>query len=124
MRFISFLICPILIKTDKNMFMDKALIGQKIKEHRKKKKLSQSKLAEIVGLSDKHIGRIESGLYFPGFMNFIKIMEVLELNFSDIGVNLPHFSGSDTEELLKLVYSSSEEEIKLFLRIIKAIKNI
>ena len=52
------------------MYTNRSFIGQKIREFRKKKKLSQAELAEKVGLSDKHIGRIEAGKYFPNFGNF------------------------------------------------------
>lgn len=43
----------------------KILFGKKIKEYRKKKKLTQAQLAEFVNVDDKHISCIESGKNFP-----------------------------------------------------------
>ncbi len=38
-----------------------SLIGQQIRESRKKRRLTQSRLAEMVGVSDDTIGRLERG---------------------------------------------------------------
>ncbi len=104
------------------MHNDKELIGKKIKEFRKKNKFSQAELAELVGLSDKHIGRIEAGYYFPSVNNFLNIMHVLKMNFSDFGFDLNYEEAPEKAELLRLIASSNEEEIKLYLQIFKLIK--
>lgn len=43
----------------------KVLFGRKIREYRKRKKLTQAELAELVNVDDKHISCIESGKSFP-----------------------------------------------------------
>ena len=43
----------------------KILFGKKIREYRKRKKLTQAQLAELVNVDDKHISCIESGKSFP-----------------------------------------------------------
>lgn len=43
----------------------KDLFGRKIKEYRKRKNLTQSQLAELVNVDNKHISCIESGKNFP-----------------------------------------------------------
>lgn len=43
----------------------KILFGRKIKEIRKEKGYTQSRLAELVNVDDKHISCIESGKNFP-----------------------------------------------------------
>ncbi len=106
------------------MYNNKEIIGLKIKEFRKKQKLSQAELAEKVGLSDKHIGRIEAGKYFPNFLNFLNILKVLNLNLSEFGFNIEHSDNPYREQLLNLIYSSSEKEIVTFLKIIKVLKGI
>lgn len=104
------------------MYCNKEFIGKKIKEFRKVKKLSQSELAEIVGLSDKHIGRIEAGKYFPNFVNFLKILEVLDIDLSEFGLEINPHANSQRQELLKIIYSSTEKEINTYLKVIKALK--
>ena len=104
------------------MFIDKVLIGAKIKEFRKKKKLSQAELAEIVGLSDKHIGRIEAGKYSPNFVNFLNIMYAVELDFLSLGIDFSKNCSKNLDELLKYIYSSSDDEIDIYLKLMKAYK--
>jgi len=43
----------------------KVLFGKKIKEYRLKRKLTQTQLAELVSVDNKHISCIESGKSFP-----------------------------------------------------------
>lgn len=43
----------------------KILFGRKIKELRKKRNLTQTQLAELVNVDNKHVSCIESGKNFP-----------------------------------------------------------
>lgn len=104
------------------MHIDKKFIGEKIKEFRKKEKLSQAELAEKVGLSDKHIGRIEAGKYFPSFINFLNILHVLKINLSEFGLDIEQINNQNKIELLKLIYTSTDKEINLYLKLIKTLK--
>lgn len=105
------------------MAINKEFIGKKIKEYRKKKNLSQAELAEITGLSDKHIGRIEAGKYFPNLLNFLNILDVIGLNLADLGLSrADKISSPELSELLDIIYSSSEKEIKLYLKLVKAVR--
>lgn len=105
------------------MYNDKEYIGKKIKEFRKKNKLSQAELAELIGLSDKHIGRIEAGFYFPSIKNFLNIMSVLKVNFSDFGFCMEDApKNPEKAELLELINLSNDSEISLYLKLIKLLK--
>lgn len=104
------------------MYSDKKFIGQKIREFRKKNNLSQAELAEKVGLSDKHIGRIEAGKYFPNFINFLNILNTLNISLTEFGLNLDTTGNTNLVEILKLIYSSSDKEIELYLKILKTLK--
>lgn len=53
-------------------------IGQRIKEIRSKKKLTQLQLAELTGLRQQHIVRIEKGMYSTGIDILAKIADALE----------------------------------------------
>ena len=51
----------------------KELLGLRIKEFREKRKLTQDKLAETVGIDPKHLSRIENGSRNPS----IKLLQRL-----------------------------------------------
>ena len=59
---------------------DKKIIGNKFKEYRKSKQLTQFELAEKVGLNEKQISRIEAGLNYPTYLTFVKLLDVLDVN--------------------------------------------
>lgn len=62
----------------------KKLIGKKIQEIRKKKKITQDYLAELIGVETPSISNIETGKYFPSAENLDKILEVLEIKPNEL----------------------------------------
>ncbi len=68
-------------------------IGEKIKFFRKKRGLSQDKLAEIVNIEMKSLSRIEAGHNYPQCENLVAIAKALgvlpwQLYFSDESKNI------------------------------------
>ena len=55
-------------------------IGEKIKFYRKKRGLSQDKLAEIINLEMKSLSRIESGHNYPQCENLVAIAKALKIS--------------------------------------------
>ncbi len=64
--------------------MAKNSFGKKLKQIRKSKNLTQAQLAEISGINEKHISKIETGVYFPTYHTLIKILNALNLKIEDI----------------------------------------
>ena len=62
----------------------KTLFGRKIKEFRKRKKLTQAQLAELVQVDDKHISCIESGKNFPSPELIERFANALEIEPKDL----------------------------------------
>ena len=89
------------------IFDDKYFIGRKIKSFRKKRGLTQAELAEKIDLSEKHISKIEASIHVPSLSAFFKIAEALEIGM---------------EELIKCIFDSTDEEIKLILSVVKCLK--
>ena len=56
----------------------KKLLGQRIKEVRKAKNITQEELAEKIGIGTSNISYIENGKFAPSIENFAKIAEVFE----------------------------------------------
>ena len=57
---------------------------RRIKEARKRERLSQAELAQVVGVAPSQISRFENGFRRPHLDEAIKIAEKLKLELSDI----------------------------------------
>ena len=55
-------------------------MGDRIREARKKQKLTQEQLSESLGISVEFIGQIERGLKLPSMNVFIKLIEALNVS--------------------------------------------
>lgn len=106
------------------IYCDKDFIAEKIKTARKKAKLKQSELAEKIGISEKHLSKIETGKNFPALDNFLKIVEILNLNLDDFGINVSSGTSKEKEQLLKIILSADDEQVKAYLDIVLNVKNI
>jgi len=60
--------------------VDKLTMGDRIKEVRKKQKLTQEQLAERLDVSVEFIGQIERGLKLPSMQVFIRLIENLNVS--------------------------------------------
>lgn len=58
----------------------KELLGLKVKEYRKQKKLTQEKLSELIGVDNGYISKLEVGQNFPSLKTLEKIADVLEID--------------------------------------------
>lgn len=56
--------------------------------YRKKKGYSQEQFAEILGISTRHLQRIENNITNSSFKMFIKIINLLEITDEDIIIML------------------------------------
>ncbi len=67
-----------------------ASLGQRVRQQREKKQLTQEKLAEFSCLDPTYISGIERGLRNPGFRNVAKIAKALGIKTSQLceGVDL------------------------------------
>lgn len=65
-------------KDDNNIVFVK--MGQRIQYYRRKANLTQGQLAEITGISQKHISRLERGIHVPHFDMIIKIAKALDVS--------------------------------------------
>ena len=81
--------------------MAKDTLGQKIKQIRKSKNLTQFQLAELAGINEKHISKIETGVYFPTYNTLKKILTALNLNIDDVELDFSKFQTSDNPFYIK-----------------------
>jgi len=62
----------------------KELLGMRIKEFRENRKLTQDKLAEMVGIDPKHLSRIENGRNYPSLETLEKILNSMDVTYEEI----------------------------------------
>ena len=60
------------------------LLGLKIKEIRKRKRISQEKLAELVGMNTRSILRLENAQSIPTIDTLSKVTMALDVNIVDL----------------------------------------
>ena len=66
------------------MAIDYKDIGQRIKEKRIEKGLTQEKLSELVNIGPSHMSHIESGSTVPSFEVFISILNALNCSADEL----------------------------------------
>jgi len=100
---------------------NKKALGQRIKELRKNKKISQESLAELVGLEPPSVCNIENGKNYPTIQNLEKITNILNVSLKS-AFDFEHFQ--DNKILIKEInnlLNDNPDKIKEIYKIIKAV---
>lgn len=66
------------------MAIDYKDIGQRIKQKRIEKGLTQEKLSELIGVGPSHMSHIESGSTVPSFDVFVSILNALDCSADEL----------------------------------------
>ena len=102
--------------------LTKKQLGQKIKQVRKSKKITQEKLAEIIGVDFGYISKLEVGQNFPSIPTLNKIAQALDV---DISIFFNYYNLQDlniSEEIVsELKAMPIEQQVSLY-KFINAIK--
>ncbi len=99
------------------------LLGLRIKELRKRNKLTQSQLAEKIGMETTNLCKLENGCQLPKEENIEKIAHILNVEIKDL-FDFGHLKTTKElkTELIDIIKKATEEETELFYRIIISIK--
>ena len=97
----------------------KKLLGNRIRELRKARKLTQEQLAELVGIGTPNISYIETGRFAPSADTLEKLADVLQVPPYEF-YNFEHLKSND--ELKQELFHALENDDKL-LKIIYKIYN-
>ncbi|MCQ2739715.1 MAG: helix-turn-helix domain-containing protein [bacterium] len=102
--------------------MDKTnTFGKKLQQIRKMRGLTQAKLAELAGVHEKHISKLETGCYKPSFETLNKILKSLDLNIDDVGFEFKNVSVNDNPFYIKSVQilnSANDIELEYYYGIL------
>ena len=107
------------------MSIDYVIIGTRIREIRKSKKMTQEKLAELSGVEPSNISHIERAatkLSLPTLINIANALDATldELVYGNLNKSA-HISIRMIDELLS---DCSPEELKALAEVIKTTKNV
>ena len=105
------------------IYCDKEFIGKKLKEYRKKAKLTQEELSERIEIAEKHYGKLERGVFNPSLETFFKLVEILNIPLDEFGLNNKIADNELRDNIIKEIYSSTNEEIELYLKLIQDVKH-
>ncbi len=109
---------------DKTMKNTKIKLGEQIKKFRILRGMTQNDLAEKVGLTEKQISKIETGIHYPMFENFVKIMEVLGVGMKDFDNDLNIENNILRNSILKILYRANDYELKYYSIMIKQLEKL
>jgi len=103
--------------------MKKELIGARIKELRRRRRLSQEALAEIVGISPKYMSSIERGKENPTLDTLMRIADAMEVAIVELFV-VDH-QGKSAKELkafiAQVMKDGDMDRLTTAARVMKAI---
>lgn len=91
--------------------------GKRLQQIRKQKGLTQEKLAELAGVHEKHISKLELGTYKPSFDTLSKILKVLDIGVEEAGLDTVKVSAHDNPFYIKsmqILNNASEQELELY----------
>ncbi len=88
----------------------KKLLGKRLQEIRKSRKLTQEQVAELVGIETPSISNIEVGKYFPSAENLDKILAILDIKPVDI---FTFESLAPRDELIQEMLTAMNKDEKL-----------
>lgn len=92
-------------------------LGYKIKAAREYKKLTQERLAELVGITPGYLSEIENKKTIPSFMILCSLCRTLNLSLDDI---IYHTESDSARSISRLVSQCSEKQRKVIEAMIEA----
>lgn len=103
------------------MDINKKLIAKVIQEARRNAKMTQYELAEKIGISEKHLSKIETGKNYPALDTFLKILSVLGLTLGDFGFQNISDSYTNKNFLQQIINTSSKKQIDAYADVISVL---
>ena len=96
-----------------------ALVGSRIRELRKGRRLTQTELSEKIGVAQSDLSRMEQGEYKVGLDTLFKILQVFDLKMGEFFGETESPSERESRDLVSEFQTLSEEarqEVRDFVR--------
>lgn len=102
------------------MAIDLKSVGERIREARKAKKLTQNQLADELEVSPAYISDIEMGKVNFGITTFMKITEALQISADRLlCTNIPEMEHINSTEISNTLKGCDQSEVQSMIRILK-----
>ncbi|WP_287642999.1 helix-turn-helix domain-containing protein [Blautia sp.] len=102
--------------------MDLKVVGQRIKDAREAKNLTQEELAALVNLSSTHVSVIERGLKVTKLDTFVAIANALDVSADELLVDVvAHSVTGVSNRLSDKISSLPMKEQKKIIKVIQAL---
>lgn len=109
----------------KEVFMNiKKDFGQRVKELRNKKGITQYQLAEMIGIDPKHMSHIETGRSFPKADLIEKFAKALEVEYTEL-FQTEYLQEREVlmSKINKFLKKATENDLKTIYKLISAYMN-
>lgn len=101
------------------------ILGTKIKSLRKKKKLSQQTLSELIDISPTYMSYIESGLRSMSLETLVALANTLDVTTDTLlSESLKHNTRAYTNEITEVISDCNEYERRILFENLKATKKV
>lgn len=110
--------------------MDQIKIGKFISNKRKEKNITQSELAELLGITDRAISKWENGICMPDASNILELCNILNITINDLFsgevVDMKENEKKLEEHLLEMTRAKEQSDkelltIEIFIGIIVSV---
>jgi len=97
------------------------LLGQRIKDLRKRNNMTQATLAEIIGMETTNLCKLENGGQIPKEENIEKLAKALNVNIKDL-FDFGYMKSVSVlqNELIEIIKSANQKELQLYYKLITA----
>jgi len=99
----------------------KKLLGNRLRELRKRKGIKQEKLAELISVEPATISNIENGKNYPSMINLENILNVLDSSFLEAFDFEHKNSAENLIDEINIVMQNNPNKIEDFYKIVMAL---
>lgn len=89
------------------------LVGRKIRQLRRQRKLTQVELAEKIGIHQSDLSRMEQGEYKVGLDTLLKILQTFDLSIGDFFDEAAR--GNNVLDKFKTLSPTAQKEVESFI---------
>ena len=100
----------------------KELLGLKVKEFRKQRKITQEKLAEIIGVDNGYISKLEVGQNFPSISTLERIADAIGVELYELFQFTRRKDKDFKDEIIAIYDNLNKEKQYTLYRVAKAME--
>lgn len=99
----------------------KKLFGERVKNIRKSRKMTQEKLAETIGIEPAHLCKMENGTHFPSLKTLLKLVNVLGMEIEDFFTFSLNQKNPRYEKLILDIQTLNDKELDFIQKTVSSL---